>query len=342
MAIPTIQSITPNQGHTGGRTLVVITGTNFRLPDPPAPTGIVPAFGPTVRVQFDGEDAEDIEVFSDTEIQCITPAVRTAQQMGVKLPSYNPEQLVTLTITNLDNAGAAIPTETVALTAAFQYRLPNPAIQSLTAKVMRAFIQDLVRQVHPNVAFTTNTDYDPATGDLLQLAAFASLPAIVIGDLNILTARGRREQQPEVVPEGVDRFVERRPPEIVDFTFSITAVSDDAFEILNLAQMLVMYFARNAYLRVPRTDSPTAERVKYPLRKMTDTSPAAVTNLGDGSNVESCTLQASITDVRLEDFPGLPSAGPAAIVGAHEGTKGWGYVAEEVLLDTQVDDSEGS
>lgn len=73
MAVPTIASVTPNEGHTGGQTLVEVTGTNFQLPPSPAPTGPVPTPPPTVRVKFGGRVASRVEVWSATQLYCLTP-----------------------------------------------------------------------------------------------------------------------------------------------------------------------------------------------------------------------------------------------------------------------------
>lgn len=76
MAVPTFTSIDPDEGHTGG-VLVAITGTNFR----------VAATGEHVRVQFEGgpnaqvEDATHVEVWSDTEIRCLTPRLDPAEKL---------------------------------------------------------------------------------------------------------------------------------------------------------------------------------------------------------------------------------------------------------------------
>jgi hypothetical protein len=81
MAVPTITSITPDQGHAGG-VLVQIVGTGFRIiAEPPAG---VPAVGPTtarVEVEFSGgpyaitEAASSVGVWSSTELYCTTPSL---------------------------------------------------------------------------------------------------------------------------------------------------------------------------------------------------------------------------------------------------------------------------
>jgi hypothetical protein len=73
VAVPTISSVTPSSGHTGGKTLVEIAGTNFATPAPPPATGVAPAPAPSVAVTFGGEPALEVAVLSATLIRCLTP-----------------------------------------------------------------------------------------------------------------------------------------------------------------------------------------------------------------------------------------------------------------------------
>lgn len=69
---PTIATVLPAKGHTGGKTLVEITGTGFVLP--PSPT-TVPAPAPTsrMRVWFGDVEADLVEVADATVLYAFTP-----------------------------------------------------------------------------------------------------------------------------------------------------------------------------------------------------------------------------------------------------------------------------
>ena len=73
MAVPTITSITPPTVWTGGQ-LVIVRGTNFRLPPPAASSnGPLPDPIPTVSVTVDALAATQVEVLSSTMLSCHLP-----------------------------------------------------------------------------------------------------------------------------------------------------------------------------------------------------------------------------------------------------------------------------
>jgi hypothetical protein len=74
MAVPTITSITPGSGHTGGQVLVEIIGTGFQLdPDPPADVIPVPEPPQTVEVLFGTTPALSVNVWAADRLFVVTP-----------------------------------------------------------------------------------------------------------------------------------------------------------------------------------------------------------------------------------------------------------------------------
>jgi len=79
MAVPTITSVSPSDGHSGGA-LVRIVGTNFRVEPTPA-AGLIPCGDPveSVVVTFTGgpalqsEEALEVAVWDTTQLYCRTP-----------------------------------------------------------------------------------------------------------------------------------------------------------------------------------------------------------------------------------------------------------------------------
>jgi hypothetical protein len=118
MAVPTITSVTPSTVWTGGQ-LVVVTGTNLRLPpDPPvSATGPLPDPLPTVGVLVGSVEAKAVDVLSATMLSCNVPAAD---------PSPAP---VAMVVRNLDDAGVPIPGESATLAA---------AVTSRTSRAFRA------------------------------------------------------------------------------------------------------------------------------------------------------------------------------------------------------------
>jgi len=163
----------------------VITGSNFRVRDPswdiPAPSGA------TVRVTIGGRSAK--------------VSVETATQLRVEIPPYlgSPTEIDESTrefpesdivISNLDDAGAVIPGESVVVADGFTYvapalRLPdvNPANSALT-KVVIEFLSLLRRSVVPEAWWQVHTDYadDGGTGSKLSEHPAAAVRVRILKD----------------------------------------------------------------------------------------------------------------------------------------------------------------
>lgn len=330
MAVPTLTSVSPNQGHTGGLTLVVLTGTNFRLPTAPPATGLTTAPPQSVRVRFAGFDATKVEVFSATEIQCLTPKAELISGLA--------ERTVSVEVANIDDTGVVIPGEVATLASAFSYRLPVLSGESDLARAVRSLIQELKRQILPNVVFTTHTDYDASTGDLLNMVELQTLPALVLANLDVQTATDYPANDEEDHDVGGERFVSRRQPEIVTIKVDLTGLSNDPIEILNLLHNMRAFFKKNPYLYVDRDPGNLAlGQVRYPLIFRPGSS--AVTHLGENANVESVSGEVRVEGVRIEGFHGAPTVGPIGMPATmpHEATVRWGYKALEDEGATDLD-----
>jgi len=73
MAVPSITSVTPSSGPTGGSLLIEIDGAGFRLPDPPGATGPTLAPAASVRITVGGRPARDVRVYAGDRLTCIVP-----------------------------------------------------------------------------------------------------------------------------------------------------------------------------------------------------------------------------------------------------------------------------
>jgi hypothetical protein len=73
VAVPTIDSISPATGPTGGLTLVDIVGSGFRLPPAPPPAGPTPPLRATVEVLVNGRRALDVQLLSPGRLTARTP-----------------------------------------------------------------------------------------------------------------------------------------------------------------------------------------------------------------------------------------------------------------------------
>lgn len=311
MTTPTITTITPTTGHTGGKMLVEIAGTGFRLPTAPPAQGIAPVPARSVRVFFGTVEADAVLVAGADLLYCTSP-IHDPGKVGV-------------TVQNIADDGAAIAGEQVTKANGFEFVRPDLSKESTLAAVFRALIVELERQVIDNVHLATSTDYDEESGDLLSTAFVAKLPAIVLSNVELVDEK-MEGRKPEEYPVGDSRFIVRRPPAIYDVVLLLVGAADNPILLLNLTQAVRMFFAKNTALRVPRDpESPTGAFVEYPI-DFTIGSPIAVSASSSSPNVGSFNGQIAIRGVRLEDMPGLSSS---------DATTEYGWTGDAVSIESQ-------
>lgn len=347
MSVPTLTSITPAIGHTGGRTLVEIQGTNFALPPSPAPADApLPDPAASVAILFGGEPADPayIQVVSTTLIRCLTPihdpagASQTTQGATPDLPAV-PIPAASLTVQNLDAGGIAISGEVATLPSAFSFVRPNLSTPGLTARVVKAFIQELKRQVVAEVDFNPHTDFDAETGDAYNICKFARVPAIAIVDLQLPRAQGVGLTTAPItvrLPDG--NFVLRRAPDYRDLVFTLVCASNSQLELLSLEEAVSQFFAKNGELAVYR-DPMNLSLGKYGFTMTQDrTQPVQFSGRQGLDNIVAFTTRANIQAVPRNDIPGLPDdtipAAEAANVHA-EATIGYGKTLDTFNLTRQ-------
>lgn len=246
MAIPTITSIDPALGHTGGGALVEIIGTNFRVPTvQPAVAGEpVPVAPPSVEVTFGGVVAPRVQFISDTRIFVVTPEVDEAD--------------VDVVLSNIDDSGVLIPGELVTVVDGFVYRRPQLHIASDLVTVIRNLILTLRRQIHPSVTLTVHTDFDDTSADLLNIAKLASVPALVLQGPKIEENRfySMNQLACEVSTSDPEEFFIKREPFTVDLVFEYLGVSNLKVEHLNLSNAVIAFFRKNKFVTHPSTGEP--------------------------------------------------------------------------------------
>lgn len=326
MAVPTISSVSPSIGHSGGETLITIEGTGFALPPAPPATGPAGAAPPpSVTVTIGGKPAAAVAVVSSELIYCLT----------AKGSLDSDEKLITtvqaLAVQNNNASGAPISGEIAVLSAAFSYQQPVLTEEGHLAFVLRTLMREIKLQIINNVAFSTHTDFDSDTGDLLNTAMVASLPALIVGNLSIPEDRiyAVNENQDIEIPGGL--FITKRKPVVVDLEMTLVGVTDNPITNLNLMQVVRSFFTKNPYLIVNRDETdPTQGSVKYDL-EWSFGGPVAVAHQADNSNVESFGGTICVKGILLESMPGISRTKPAIIPGnmPHEDTIGIGGVSAD-------------
>lgn len=288
---PSITSVTPDTGHTGGRTLVEIEGSGFRLPTPVA-VYIRTEPPPTVRVLFGDAPALAVWVVSNTLLRCLTPIHDASGALATSV-----------TVTNLDDHGAPIAGESETLAAAFSFVRPRLDAGSVTARVLKAFITELRRQVIDNVNFAPNTDYDPDTGDGLNIVQLAKLPGIAITDMRMPKSQEVQNEQEEL-PFGETGYVVVRRPVIRDIVCTLVGVSDNKDEALTLSEVVEAFFTKNSALTMMRDEAnPALGEVSFDMMITQDITVGTTT---DGSNVCWFSYECTIQGIPRHAMPGLP------------------------------------
>lgn len=291
MAVPSITSVTPSSGPTGGSLLVEIAGSGFRLPDPPPATGPAPASAPSVGVAVGGRPARDVRVIDAGRLSCIVPP-----------GDAGPADVV---VQNLNASGAPIAGEQASAAGAFTYVLHPLTPEADLTRLVRTLLQELKRQVLVNVVLTVHTDFDPETGDELHLAQLAQLPALVLVGPELAEDRFFSLNQLPETSAGPNTFERRRVPYTVDLGFTLVGVSDHTTELLNLMAATQLFFHRNNYLAMPRDPAnPDAGSVRYEM-DFTPDGDLKVTSQPNESNVRSFSGRFVVRGFDIENLAGL-------------------------------------
>ena len=216
--------------------LVVINGTNFRIPDPVPATGFVGGPEPvTLRVTIDGVPALRAYAMSTIQIAVLMPAYRGDPDVETLAASN-------VTIENLDNDGNPVGGETVTAADAFTYERPQLDGSTNFKRLVRELLRTFKRQVIPNTVLTTHTDYDDTTGDALNIVALAKLPGIVLTGPDLRKNTFYSEHGGVQVQSGPRESDRKQAPRTVDLIFEVVGATDSDGILLNLSFILCQLF----------------------------------------------------------------------------------------------------
>lgn len=300
MAVPTITTITPAFGHTGGREMIRVDGTGFRLPPTPPASGPVPVGEPTVRVELNGKRSPRVLVASATLLYFVSPI----QDAGAQ----------TVVLRNLDDDGEPITGENVAAVDAFEYRLPpltGAANESLLARVCRALLQEVKRQVLPNTTMTVSVGYDPDPADAKDYIDAAALPAISLLGPQLQRNRVNSTNVREEERPSPTEYLQRRPPRTHDALFSVVGAADQTVTLLNLMAAFQLFVDRNPYLEILRDAADEdGETVRYEF----DFSPGGDLQVAGGAEASDLRLFRGTVYVRGIELASMAGFGDDTVV----------------------------
>lgn len=293
MAVPTVTSITPNVGPTGGRTLVRIKGTGFQLPPPPAPMRAgqtTPSPNPSVEVLFGVRKAREVRVLSSELLHVVSP-ISDPGAFGV-------------TVRNLKQDGTVVPGETVTVANGYTFGRPDtarkPSDEVTLQRVVRHLLRELKRQVIENVELTTHTDYDDSPSGA-NVAALASLPGLVLAGPRLIENRLKSTNQARRKTQASGSDLKLYPPRTYDLEFTLIGVDELQGPMLALMHECTMFFTRNIVLNVPVSAAqPLGEQVEYDMDLTADGHFASIGSPGN-SNIRAFSGTFRVQGVDFDD-----------------------------------------
>lgn len=294
MAVPTISSVTPSRGHTGGGTVLRIVGTGFQLPGPPPASGPVPEAPPTVRVFIGGTEARLVRVASATVLYVTTERRDPGTGLAVEVRNVGP-------------FGETIGAETASLAAAFEYARPVFTTASDLERLIKALHAELARQVFPEVVVTAHVDWTDDPAAILRGVRDAKVPCVFLAGPvlrpNRVYRTNVRPLEPLLDAAGatVPNVVrEHRAPLTDDVVFTIGAIADKYATLIGLSAALRDFQLRNPFLHLPRSAGST-DLVRFDLQWEGDFT---VDSSPDESNNRTCSAT-----IAIAGFDTLAAAG---------------------------------
>lgn len=289
MAVPTISSISPTLGHTGGATLVEILGTGFSLDG--------------MEVSFGGALGTKVAVATTGRAFMLSPI----SSLPVVKPDFG-KGLVDVSLQNLDSNGDPVAGETVTAAAAYTYERVQLAKESDLTRLVRTAIRAFRLQVIDNVSNVTDVDYDSDPLDGLNLTDLGEFPAIVLVGPGLAENRFYSRNKPPTKPDTPGEFLVRRVPYTVDLEFGVLGISDSKLELVNLMAVTQLFFEKNKFLVMDRDGSdPGLGTVKYEM-DLTPDGDLQAGGGGNNSNIRTFSGTFVLRGFDLEDLTGFSGA----------------------------------
>lgn len=298
MATPTISGISPAIGPSAGKSLAVITGTNFKIPVTTLTVPMV-ASTPTVSVTIGGRACGAVRVISATEIHILTPRYRGSwNTSGVPQATFAASDVV---VTNLDANGAAIVGETVTEAAGFTYYrwvLGQPRSDPVLLRVLMVLIGDLARDVCEHVAIGTHTDF--GEGSSVEIIPLMNLPYI---GLKVDTPRDREYGEEDNGFDYVERpaggWDEYESGTSYMLIATLTLAGGTKREAFHLCQAVGDFVRANPLLEVPADPVVYAGLTdEYPIEVSTE--PRMIRSTVDNnSNITMYSMQLQVRGIRV-------------------------------------------
>lgn len=316
MAVPTIATVFPASGHTGGKGLCEIVGTGF---------------GASVQVTFGGSVCPTVWAVSSTLLRVLTPRHDPSGVRSRPSPDAADLAASAVVVANLDTSGSPISGETVTKSAAYSFQRPLLDAGTYTTRAIDALLVELRRQVVANVAYNPHSDYDAETGDGLNLIELARLPGLGLTQLRLPTSQQPADREQPEIDIGSSMVAVRAQPVVRDAVLTLLGVSDHSGELQALELAVKMFARDNPVLLVP--DPIGGGELEYVL----DYQRGAEVTFGDRTPGGVVWFQAEIAVRRIveTDMPGISASGVGSL-GVNQATREIAYKAETFNTSAQA------
>lgn len=230
MVVPTISSVTPNEGLSIGETLIRIVGTNFNNE----------ASGGTVNVLIGGVQAEEIQLINSTLIHCLSP--------GGEVGS------VDVVVQNL--TGDPVVVESVTEANGFTYKRPDLQTladlsnYSILTLITRKLIKEFRRTIIENVHHDMHPEYSDSGSAALGVEKQAKAPHIKILGPNITRDSDYPVNRQQAVEKANDLYDIYTDPIVVKLRYTFECVGRSTGEADNLLVSTLRYLSRKPQLQV--------------------------------------------------------------------------------------------
>jgi hypothetical protein len=258
MAVPTITSITPNHGAAAGGNFIEIVGTNFRLVTPPAYGYIGGPVLETVRVLFGGFAAPTVNMWSSTVLGVEPPPCLLDADL-LRFPPVN------VRVQNIDDAGSPVAGEEVLVPEAYTYereplRMPTMGKESPFARIARAIIQLIKREIVLEGGIHVSTDYSP-DGIVINKA---KVPSLFLTNTRAIPDSYGYENENfwELQPDG--SALCWPAPTMHTVIFDVMGSSDFEVEYLALMSAARKLVRKHGYIVIP-ADVPAGVNIRMPF-----------------------------------------------------------------------------
>jgi hypothetical protein len=233
---PSIVSIDPPLGPTGGGNLVRITGDGFAS-----------------RVQVR---------FGDAPVAGAIGVAWNGQMIAdVAAPAHAPGA-VDVAVQNLDDRGVPVDAPAIAPNT-YQYEHPSLLADADLTRLVRTVVQVLRRDVLDNAHLAVNVDFDDTPQDPTRTTALARVPSLTVSGPSLSRSTRYGTSHPVDVQRGGET-IRHRPARVADLTFTLTGASRSVPELLNLLAAASRFVARTPWIGMRRDpDRPELGSVRW-------------------------------------------------------------------------------